>query len=456
MIEKKLYKDNLFWQIIITAITLKSFFLFGFGYITPVYDAVGYIEYANKILNEEEWLYFLDFSKGGLDITAFRSIGYPLIIAICKYFFYENGYIMVVILQNLFSIAVLVYFYILVKNLKISNIIKYIICFIFIFCSNFTHDNAILTDSIFNNSFVLALLLLSNIIVNNSILSNRWALAIGLILAFSYTIRAFAIYAIICILPLVAYIYYKKLGRMQIILVFIPLFLTYIINGAWNYGRSSYFFSVYNYAVPLQPVYKLYALGYDVFDGNTKIDEIAQNINPKIEKFDRKFFSYDHYPYVIQVINDISQYPAPVAMKMQTDIFYRTIFQYPFGIVNKMAIDITELKIMPLFKFLEFTPIMQYHLDPSIIINKPVKGVLTFFDLILFIIIISLFIYIIVKHKEKSFGLIMSLYGCFFLYFGLLLFIHWQNRFLPAVLPILLLACAITLERKKNDKYNSI
>ncbi len=450
MLFKQIPRDKSFLSIIFGAIAMKLLFLLGFGYITPSDDALGYIEYADKILSpNKQWMFNLDLNMGGLDISAFRAIGYPFIIAVFRQFFGESfGYIALVIAQNLLSILVIGYFYLTIRTIQIAQWCKYILCFFILFNANFIYDFAILTDSIFNNLFILALLIMVKNIINNDKISIKNSLIIGGILGLSFLIRAFSIYALIAFVPLFIFLIYKNLARKQIILMILPIFLLYGAIGAWNTLRSGHFFIVYNYAVPLQPVYKLYALGYAVFNGQTEIDNIAKSINPVIDKkFDKQFYSNGHYPFVLEIVQKISSHSAPIAMKMQTDIFFRTILHFPLGMVKKMALDFMDINLLASFKLLNTTAIVDFSINPPNLFIKIFKILAIFTNILTFIALLGALSWGLTNIKRKDAVLILTIMASFSLYIALLLFLHWQNRFMPAVHPMIMLSLALSLER---------
>ncbi|MDR2416846.1 MAG: hypothetical protein LBD15_01575 [Holosporales bacterium] len=138
------------------------------------------------ILKDSSWLHHADITKFS-DITAFRMPGFPLLIALSKYLFGEDGWRGGVLLVHLLFVGISAYtLYLLARELRFKSWIRRIFLGCYITGMPLYYAMLVLTDSMFCSLSVVALSVLGV-----SYMRQRLSIAHGIVLFLSLVLLGF-------------------------------------------------------------------------------------------------------------------------------------------------------------------------------------------------------------------------------------------------------------------------
>jgi len=262
----------------------KAFVLAIFGPITAP-DTGGYFAFSSAILADRSWLDDAGLAQAALPPTAFRMLGYPVLLALCRALAGEGWRWLAVGLQAALSLAALAALPLLRRPLGLSHRAMLFALFAVATSPTLVLDATLLSDSVHAALITFAVTFLARAALDARPLGPLAALGIGLLLAGAFLLREAMMYLWVVLLPLVlcaAGALARPRGSMwrggaSTVLVLLPLAAAIAGYGAWNKARSGTFFittgAQTSVLVPL-----LAAALHDpaIFAGGSPLDEVAR------------------------------------------------------------------------------------------------------------------------------------------------------------------------------------
>jgi len=176
------------WGFGLAIIALKAVFLWAYGpVISP--DSSGYTAFADMILHETAWIHAVDLNDFWYPDTAFRSIGYPAIIAFAKVLSADHFGWIIVLAQMVLSLFTS---YILFKlALEMSNRfgLALFVAVAQALGQGFLLDQSVLTDSFNASLILLAILMIGRGIIRREGATVTQMIVPGLLIALAFLIR---------------------------------------------------------------------------------------------------------------------------------------------------------------------------------------------------------------------------------------------------------------------------
>lgn len=313
-------------------------------------DTAGYTQFAAMILEGSDWVSNADVKGSAMPNTAFRIIGYPIIIALTQLISSDNWQVIIVLLQftltvaSLFSLSRLMF-------LLGMNPLAGAFCLVSTGLSfSLLLDNMILTDSLAASIFVIVL-------SENAIASLRGnsfkavdGLFFGVLIALAFLIReGIAVLSMLFVIPFLLRAYLSRGQRLRsvvsVILFFVPLLLCIQIYKSWNEGRTGYrFVTTGGQTVYLQGVMDAAAKDPKILSGNDPIDLAARDIV--------KEYSFSE---VLAIQGRLFEegYTAPELADLSKQKYFSSWFAYPGSMLRMTIGHIRESYAMLTFRPLD-------------------------------------------------------------------------------------------------------
>ena len=218
------------------------------------------------------------------------------------------------------------------------------------FSISFIYDQEILTDSLFNNLFVITTCAMA-IAAQRGRLFCGWALlALGFVALAIVLTRPIGLYLSVVFLPvfflLARFVDAAPRWRVArgVAAFYAPTAIFVLAMTSWNAERfdgERIFVSSAN-VVALQPLAKAAARGHDVFDGDGLVDETA-----------RALFETYSYPEVLKVSSAIEQAAggAIESSRLQSRKFFQSWIDHPLPMIENTFENFDESIINQFFNF---------------------------------------------------------------------------------------------------------
>jgi hypothetical protein len=437
---------------------LKIASLFAFG---PRFepDSSTYTGFADLILHDTGWWSDAGLDKMWLPVTAFRSIGYPAILAFGQLIAGQSGGLYVVVLIQIFvSLAVTVMVWRVASEILSGQRMALIATVGYALSMGFLYDQSIMTDSLFNSLFVLLFALPAYGLLRGKAPDLQTVILGASFLLLAHAIRGITIYLTIFLLPIWLVWFWaapiRLIRRGFLLAAFLLPML--IFNGAvtaWNYLRTGQAFYVTNIPVPIQPMVKAAGRGRDVFDGDTPVDNLARKV--------LKTYSFAE----VMTISDrlFSDYgiQAPDATKMEMGLYFRAWRHHPWAMLENGFNNFHQTIAYNFFDIVDTADesvaiTTERHLfsgaktmwsnvrekgdilSLAMIVVTGIGRIGSWFMLALFTFGIPIAVYRAWRRNhtlDSSLWVLFSGWLLFWGYLSALVLLHWVTRFLPAVLP---------------------
>lgn len=245
-----------------SAISKKSFAVFLFAYLLaniillvkfPFFlERPQYFTYAKLLLNSTEWLHSLDFNNcvcgdGPSDITTYRAIGYPFIVATFKVLFGTFANHALITFQLLLWSYSALLLTRLSDELKINAYLKWIlfISYLFGWGAFLQHDLA--TDGIFASIFGITIIyyVRTRHKEENDLFTAKFNFCFGILILGLALIRE----VIFIIFPIFLLVYFADLSRFKrikllltsakaAVVTALPILIWIALQVSWNFYRS--------------------------------------------------------------------------------------------------------------------------------------------------------------------------------------------------------------------------
>lgn len=424
-------------------------------------DSGDYLSYSRLIFSSTEWLHDGGMENTTSPQTVFRIFGYPLILGSFQNLFgKDTGLYFVVLLQIGISLIATISVYQFGKALLKNWVLGLVASAGFALSVTFTYDQHILTDSLFNNLFVIAMTRPLTALLNKEIPSARLALCMGTVFAAACLIRGIGIYMTFFIVP--AYLYWiaktkniLTIKTSQILSFMLPIII--VIGGVhiWNNYRTGYtFYTTGAQYVLIQGPVIIEGRGTPIFTGDTPIDKLGQ-----------KFLKTYTYPEVGKITDGLnSEYglDAYQSAKAHSAKYFSAFMEHPAAFLLHGIQSYEESLIFQFYSLLDntltyFKFAEQRRLWPGskglikevldhgnityglILIGVSIGRVIAWVSFVTLLIgpLIILGRTLFKKEPLSTPNLIIFYsWGVYFSYSYGLCLIHMVDRFLPAVLPL--------------------
>ena len=312
-------------------------------------DTQGYIAFAQRILEDGRWLGDAGLDAAPMPLTAFRIIGYPVLVAAAKVLSQAHwDWILILTQICVFTISLIAFALLVVR----AGLKKGFAAFCVIATGlslSWTLDQSLLTDSLFSSLFVIVLSTLSIGSLERKPLSLVEALGLGMLLAMTFLLRegAFVLSALLLI-PLAARIVSTKVGRLKsvvcAVLFFLPLILASQAYQSWNeYRTGERFVTTGGQTAYLQGLADAARRAPRVFSGQDDLDRIA-----------RKVFSDYSFSEVMEVSRELHRagYRAPQIAELTKEKYFHAWIEYPVPMFRMAVRHLRES-----YAFLAFRPL---------------------------------------------------------------------------------------------------
>lgn len=341
--------------VFVVFVVIKFLLVAGLGSVSYP-DSSGYIAYADTILSSTSWLRHIDLTKAVMEITAFRVIGYPAILALAKSISPEHFDTVTIVMQTILSLIAAYYVWELGYAFTASRFLSALSSMIFL-SLNSLYDLSILTDSIYNSLYTILLCLLVTKAIKRRTYSIHQLAMLGSLGAASVLVRESGLYFLVFLIPLLVFQLVKILPNAERIVLQVMVFLTPVIlvvtlYAGWNYYRSGYaFITTGAQTAIMTPIVGLGQYGVNVFEGETPLDQVGRRIVKK----------YQFEPEVWQ-INDALfrnyQYTAYDIAAAAKKKFFQCLVRYPRAFFLYFARGMVHVVLTSFSFFKEYIHLM--------------------------------------------------------------------------------------------------
>lgn len=260
------------WAFMGVQLCIKLFGLWRFG---PLFDGdtLGYYKYSRQMTSATAWFFSLDLHREYLPISTLRMPGYPFLMAVFQAFSPVYWDVWLVLAQSLMTVLVSGVFLMFLLRWGVNGWLALVAAFWQAFCVRPEVDLSLLTDSLFNNLFLLVVLGLAwpgksdkNPLPKTVLLGCLYALAL--------LVREVAFY----FLPLVAAGCFlnesKKTALKKLVVFMLPPLLVVAGVREWNrYRTGTPFLTLGGTTAFMAP---MVLGGVEPFDENTLLDKTTR------------------------------------------------------------------------------------------------------------------------------------------------------------------------------------
>lgn len=209
--------------------------------LTP--DSSGYAQFADIMLANDNWFRSENIDTGGYPATSFRSIGYPLVIALAKVLTNDHWVWLIMALQMVLSLLATYFVYRLTAKLGNSTSLGLIAALIHGFGQSFLLDQCVLTDSLNASLLIIMLGLIGLGILDRRQPSIIELLGLGCLMAIAFLIREAGYYLQYLYFPLLLYWGFilgkNRFYPLLVLLVFaLPMLISVEAYKSWNEYRT--------------------------------------------------------------------------------------------------------------------------------------------------------------------------------------------------------------------------
>ncbi len=328
--------------IIIAAAVLFVFKLLLLAAIGPVFtpDTMGYIQFADTMLASRHWLDNADIATQAVPITAFRSLGYPAIIAAAKLMTGAAWPYAVVGLQFVASTAVFFAVYSLGLNLGLTARWALAGALIYATSLQLTLDQCILTDSLNASALILAVTIFLRGGAGGAKVGFAQTAASGVLIAIAFLIREAMPFLALAMIPLFAIRCALIRGApwltriLLCAIVWLPLVGAIASYQLWNLHRTGERFVTTG--AQLNALWSLVQAAKaqpDIFSGDTPLE---RHVRPALKQ------------YELSEVGEINGalfkdgYRAPAIARMAMDKYIAAWREHPGAMLKLVRIATSE------------------------------------------------------------------------------------------------------------------
>ena len=313
-----MYLNNLIAR---KSLTIHSFYLIFICccltllFVYPVYNHISfeyeYFKFADIILNSTKWLHQLDFSNGsshdGLtDVTTYRTIGYPLIIALFKWCFndlYVNAILIFQILLWCYSSFIFGNF---LEEFGFTKFSKWIFILSYLTGWGFITQFQFQTDAVYTSIFTILIIYCARLILREQIYTSAKLLKCGVLLLSCFLIREATLQISLIFISLflvnikttISKNEFKKM-IVSMAVFYMPLIAFVLAQSFWNCYRSGgeFFITLGTRTAIAVPIEHAIELDQKVLQNSVLFDDEAKNIiysnHKKMNDLYVKKFNFD-------------------------------------------------------------------------------------------------------------------------------------------------------------------
>lgn len=443
-------------------IAIKLVLLVAFG---PTWepDWGVYNHFADIILAQRDWLTDAGLDQEAAPLTLFRSIGYPLVVALFRGMLGNGAAHLhaIVLTQMALSVGATVLVWQLAHALLHCRVVALLAAAGHATALTMLYDQSLLSDSLYASLFVICWSLPLIAFLHRRPVALGVLAGLGVLYGFSCLQRGTGlVFLPLALAPVVAWARRGSAGLKRLVAVSVFLAPIGLIAGgdmAWNHARTGqWVMTTGAQYVLIQPMVKAAGRGHQVFDGDTPIDTLAAK--------HLKTYEYDEVAPIVDGLFTEYGINAIQSAKLHKQVFVRSWLHHPLAMAENMVNNFNNSII---FQF--FDP-----LDSAFFYTRLVTGERLFPGfgtawkqvrggnplLLLVIVAVSLFravAYLSVAtlivgglrlavralrraRLTEAEWLALGLWALFFGYTLTLCSIHMVGRFLPAALPAGLIA----------------
>jgi len=427
----------------------------------PDWDS--YSRFADVILGGGAWLRDAGLATEATPLTLFRSIGYPLVVALFRGLL-GNGPVhlyAIVLLQIAVSLAATVLVWRLALALMGCRRAALLAAGGHAFALTMLYDQSLLSDSLYASLFVICWSVPLIAFVRRRPVCLAVLAGLGLLYGFSCLQRGTGLLFLVLVLPGVAAWAWRGahgVRRLTAVVAFLAPVVA-ITGGdmAWNHARTGqWVMTTGAQFVMIQPMVKATGRGFNVFDGDTPIDALARKY--------LRTYEYDEVGPIVQGLFSEYGLNAIQSAELHKQVFKRAWLHHPGAMAHNMLQNFNNSIFLQFFD----------PLDSALFYSRLVTGERLFPGFgpawqtvrggnplpLIAIVAVSLcraiaylaFATLLVgglvmvvralrrRRLSEAEWLALGLWALFFGYTGVLCAIHMVGRFLPAALPAGLIA----------------
>jgi len=342
--------DNNAFQIAVTLtatlLPRLGLFLFYGPVMTP--DSYGYRGFAEIVLKSSDWLRDAGLNTSPMPILAFRSLGYPLIVATTMVFGGPAWPYFLVALQYAVSLCTTAFVFRLAKEFGLSPWTAVFASITFATSLQLTFDQCVLTDSLHASAIIIAFCLISCSVLIRRSISLSTAAVSGVLFATAFLLREVLQFLVIVVFPLllVAILATRRGERwrtaISCIAVLLPLILSVSAYKGWNTYRTGYsFVTTGGQATPLYALMQAARNDPLIFSDSTPLDAMVRKMLRTYE------------PQEMVDINSAlfrEGYQAPQIAQMATAHFFKTWIERPLSMLRLLRISVSASALKLVFR----------------------------------------------------------------------------------------------------------
>jgi hypothetical protein len=314
-------------------------------------DTVGYVAYSDAMLAGRKWLGDADLASSAVPITAFRMVGYPAYVALCREVAGSNWAWLVVSGQILLSLGAMTTLCALRRPFGLSF---HGLAFLLVAVGTSTSlplDASVLSDSVNASLIVLAIAALLMAAFSPRELGVWPSLRIGLLLAMAFLARETMLYLWIPLLPLIVLAVRQPAGRTRAGLrsiaastaVLLPLALVCSMYALWNSHRTgAAFITTGGQTAMLVPL--VFAAKHDptIFAGSTPLDRAARET---LRRYD-----FSDVVAINQALFDRERQTAPQIAGYASRKLFAAWLEHPAAMLRVALLNLRENQLLLFFR----------------------------------------------------------------------------------------------------------
>jgi|GEM_PF-2194976 len=325
-----LFFSGWFWAVILILTAVRIYGIIAYDG-TGFPDRFFYLHYSDLILTETWWLH--EIAQEPLPVTAFRAIGYPLVIAAAKLIAGEGFVSLIQSVQAFVSLAACAILFAALSRLTASNMKAGLAVLGYGLSVGLSYELSLLTDSLFLSCWIILVSVCLLHWLEKQPFSLFDALTIGLLALVMTSFRGNGIHMVLLAVPLVALAVFNRqasilrLGFVGI-LILLPSLAAYAGIAEWNrYRTGERFFTTGAQIALNQPVFAMARLGADPFQGDDPLRTAIREIAPEL--------TYEQiYQVNTHLYSSEGMTPHQIA-SANTALYLDTVFENP-GVFGRM------------------------------------------------------------------------------------------------------------------------